>query len=197
MSFRGSFEHGEALLRASIEAFATQGFEAASLNRILAEAGMSKGQFYHHFDGKDGLFLAVCEALIDRKRAWFGLHPPPDADDPFDAIASALRAGLAFARAHPDLDAFGRAFLRERGRPIFESALRAFPLTLDASVEAALTRGLAEGAFGEGFTPAFVVRAVGLVLAGIADLVGAEDPEGDVERVVTFLRRGLGAAAPA
>jgi TetR/AcrR family transcriptional regulator len=195
VSFRAAFEHRDALLASAVAAFVAQGFEGASLNAILATAGMSKGQFYHHFEGKQGLYLAVCEAMIDRKRAWLAAHPPPSADDPFDAIGVSLRAGLAFARANPDLDAFGRAFLRERGRPVFDAVVRTFPLTVDASLQAAVSRGLAAGAFAASFTPGFVVRAVAVVLGGAADLLEADDPEAGVEQVVALLRRGLGTAA--
>ncbi len=193
MSFRGSFEHRDALLAAALAAFKDHGHEGASLNAILDAAGMSKGQFYHHFDGKGGLYLAVCEALIDRKREYFEAHPWPTADDPFDAVAHALRAGLDFARAHPDLDAFGRAFLRERGRPIFDVVLRAFPLALDAPLRDALADGLARGAFATAYSPGFVARAFGTVIGAAGDLIDADDPERGVEEIVTFLRRGLGA----
>lgn len=193
MSFANAFEHRDALLAAAIRAFVDHGYEGASLSAILAAAGMSKGQFYHHFDGKEGLYVGVCEALVARKRAHFDAHPPPAAADPFDALEAALRAGLGFARAHPDLDAFGRAFLRERGRPIFERVLRALPVALDDGVRQALARGAAEGAFDPAFAPGFAPRAVAVVLGAAADLLDAEDPERGVADLMRFLRRGLAA----
>ncbi|MBA2666432.1 MAG: TetR/AcrR family transcriptional regulator [Trueperaceae bacterium] len=122
MSFREPFEHRDELLAAAVGAFVERGFEGASLNGIRAAARMSKGQFYHHFDGKEGLYLAVCEAMIDRKAAWFEAHPVPSTGDPFDTLAASLRAGMAYMREHPDMDDFGRAFRRVRGRPRAEPA---------------------------------------------------------------------------
>jgi AcrR family transcriptional regulator len=196
VSFRRDFEHRDELLASAIAAFVSHGFDGASLNAILTAAGMSKGQFYHHFDDKRGLFLAVCEAMIDRKRAWFAAHPVPEADDPFDLLASSLRAGLAFARADPDLDAFGRAFLRERGRPVFDAAIRAFPLAADPVLLDAVRCGAAAGAFADCFTPGFVARAIGVVVAAAGDLIDADDPERGSDEIVAFLRRGLGASHP-
>lgn len=193
MSFRNDFEHRAALLDAAIRAFVAHGYEGASLSAVLTEAGMSKGQFYHHFDGKEGLYLGVCEALVDRKRAHFRAHPPPAADDPFDALEAALRAGLAFARAHPELDAFGRAFLRERGRPIFDRALRALPVALDDGLQGALERGAAQGAFDAAYAPGFAARAVATVVAAAGDLLDPDDPERGVADLMRFLRRGLAA----
>lgn len=40
--------------------FSAKGFEDASLNRILTEARMSKGQAYYYITGKSDLYLAVC-----------------------------------------------------------------------------------------------------------------------------------------
>jgi TetR/AcrR family transcriptional regulator len=194
VSFRSDFEHRQALLDAAIRAFVAHGYEGTSLSAVLNEAGVSKGQFYHHFDGKEGLYLGVCEALVDRKRAHFAAHPLPAAADPFDALEEALRAGLAFARAHPDLDAFGRAFLRERGRPIFERALRALPVALDDGLRGAIERGVVEGAFDPAFAPGFAPRAIAVVVGAAGDLLDADDPERGVADVMRFLRRGLAAA---
>jgi AcrR family transcriptional regulator len=45
--------------------FATEGFERASLNEILAEAGISKGSYYYYFDDKDDLFATALESAVD------------------------------------------------------------------------------------------------------------------------------------
>ena len=196
MSFRESFQHHDALLAAAIDAFVTSGFEGASLSAILATARMSKGQFYHHFRDKEDLYLGVCEAMIDRKRAWFEAHPVPIADDPFQALAAELRAGLAFAKANPDLDAFGRAFLRERGRPIFAAALQRFSFSDSPGLGGVLARGFANQSFHPAFSPKFVVRALSTVLTAAGDLLDAETPEqleAGLNELITFLRRGLGA----
>jgi AcrR family transcriptional regulator len=41
--------------------FGTRGFAAASLDEIVADAHVTKGALYHHFDGKEDLFAAVYE----------------------------------------------------------------------------------------------------------------------------------------
>lgn len=190
MSFRAEFEHRDDLFAAAVAAFVQAGYEGASLSAILQAAGMSKGQFYHHFDGKEGLYLAICEAMIDRKAAHFEAHPVAVDGDPFDMIEAALRAGLEFAREHPDLDAFGRAFLRERGRPIFDAALRTFPVGLGPAIRDAIDSGMAD-AVSTDYPPGFAERAIGVVIAGAGDLVDPEDVEGSVQAIGRFLRRGL------
>lgn len=44
--------------------FSIHGFEAASLNRILASAGISKGRSYYYFADKGALFAATLERRI-------------------------------------------------------------------------------------------------------------------------------------
>ncbi len=195
MSFREPFQHREALLAASVEAFVDRGFDGASLNAILAAAGMSKGQFYHHFRDKDELYLGVVEALVDRKRAWFEAHPVALSTDPFTALGELIRAGLEFSRQDPQLDAFGRAFLRERGRPIFARALERFSAGAAPGVAEVLGRGFAAGAFRGDLPPAFVARAIGVVLQHVTDLLGdrPEEIERGLDHAVRFLRGGLGA----
>jgi AcrR family transcriptional regulator len=46
--------------------FLSMGFEAASMNDITAEAGVSKGTLYVYFADKEALFAALCES--ERKR---------------------------------------------------------------------------------------------------------------------------------
>lgn len=41
------------------------GFERASLNEILTEAGVSKGSYYYYFEDKDDLFATTLESAID------------------------------------------------------------------------------------------------------------------------------------
>ena len=39
--------------------FSTYGYAGTSLEEIVREAGMTRGALYHHFGGKNGLFLSV------------------------------------------------------------------------------------------------------------------------------------------
>lgn len=59
-------ERRAALLDPAEAEFAANGYEAASLNRILAAAGMSKGQAYYYIADKADLYGAVIERALDR-----------------------------------------------------------------------------------------------------------------------------------
>jgi AcrR family transcriptional regulator len=62
------------LLGIALEEFARYGFVDASLNEILAKAGLSKGVYYYYFDDKEDLFATTLEHAVDASLA---RHPIP------------------------------------------------------------------------------------------------------------------------
>jgi AcrR family transcriptional regulator len=54
------------LFDAAISVFAGRGYRAATVDEIVAQAGLSKGTFYWHFASKEELFAALLEERIDR-----------------------------------------------------------------------------------------------------------------------------------
>lgn len=54
------------ILEAALKLFAQTGFETSSVAEICAEAGISKGAFYHHFPTKQAVFLALLEDWLGR-----------------------------------------------------------------------------------------------------------------------------------
>lgn len=72
----------ESLLSAARDLFGTQGYFDTSLDAIVHHAGVTKGAFYHHFEGKEELFLKVVETVKrELSRAAFVVHLSHEADD--------------------------------------------------------------------------------------------------------------------
>ena len=65
----------EKLLSAAFEEMYRSGFQAASLQRILAKAGVTKGALYHHFLDKAALGYAVVDEVVKGLllERWLGL----------------------------------------------------------------------------------------------------------------------------
>lgn len=57
-----SEETRQRILEAAEHCFALHGYDGTGVARICSEAGVSKGAFYHHFEGKQSVFLS----LLDR-----------------------------------------------------------------------------------------------------------------------------------
>lgn len=76
----------QALLESAFSEIHNAGFQAASLSRIVAGAGVSKGALYHHFPNKLALGYAVVdESLTDYIVNAF-IQPFREADDPIDCM---------------------------------------------------------------------------------------------------------------
>lgn len=58
----------EQIIGAAAKLVHRKGFHHTSLNEILEAAGAGKGQFYHYFDSKDELGLAIIDWGADRMR---------------------------------------------------------------------------------------------------------------------------------
>src|ERR1700677_2292359 len=55
------------LIRSAEKIFARDGFDAAKLEEIAAEAGYTRGAFYANFDSKEDLFFALLEGEISSR----------------------------------------------------------------------------------------------------------------------------------
>ncbi len=77
------------ILDAALREFAAHGFAAASLNRIIETAGVSKGAMYYYFDGKDDLYADVIRRQLERVIERVGPADAPDESGP-DAFWAAI-----------------------------------------------------------------------------------------------------------
>lgn len=57
------------VLDAAVELFAKQGYDGTSVAQVIAQAGVAKGGFYHHFASKQALLYEVYGDLIARQLA--------------------------------------------------------------------------------------------------------------------------------
>ena len=76
----------EALLQAACDEIHRFGFQAASLERILSTAGVTKGALYHHFPNKAALGYAVVDELIKPHCIECWVRPLERADDPIQTM---------------------------------------------------------------------------------------------------------------
>jgi TetR/AcrR family transcriptional repressor of nem operon len=89
---RDSERTRERLLQAASREIYRLGFQSASLDTILAVAGVTKGALYYHFDSKEALGYAVVDEVIaaDVRDKW--VHPLQNGKDPIDALIRAVQA---------------------------------------------------------------------------------------------------------
>lgn len=134
----------EKLLAAAFGEIYRRGFQAASLDDILAEAGVTKGALYHHFADKAALGRAVVDEVVRRPVLEAYLAGLDEADDPIAAIQASLR------RRANDFGSIGIEFgcpvnnLAQEMSPVDEPFRRRIASVLEAwtsGYAAALRRG--------------------------------------------------------
>ena len=197
MTLETTFEHSAELIEAALEEFAEKGYEQASINTILKAAGMSKGQFYYHFENKEALYMAMIEILINRKREFMAsvMQPQDFQGDIFSIFEAQIRYGMAFAHEYPIINRFGARFAQEQGSPIYEKALTKHNFEDNDAINQLIEAGIANGDFREDLPQPFIRKAVGYMFthaADLADLSDVENIEANMGYLIAFMRAGLG-----
>ncbi|GAB3507485.1 TetR/AcrR family transcriptional regulator [Amycolatopsis cihanbeyliensis] len=83
----------ELLVGIARERFAEQGYAATAIDDIVRRAGIAKGALYHHFSGKDALFEAVYDVVLD-EAAEAVMAAALAEHDPWAAVRAGLSAFL-------------------------------------------------------------------------------------------------------
>lgn len=77
------------LLEATLKVVRTKGYSATRIEDVCAEAGLTKGSFFHHFKSKEDLALAAAEY-------WRALSIQTFAAAPYHSAADALTRLIAY-----------------------------------------------------------------------------------------------------
>ncbi len=140
-----------AILGAARQEFVAHGYDGASLNRLIGEAGISKGSFYYYFEDKLDLFVTVIEqvanpvALIERSGIMAGEEPEAF----WEGLERMIELGLEVTRASPDLPELGQAFATLSPQALSSPRVLAFMGEMSAHMARMLEHGQAIGAVRE------------------------------------------------
>lgn len=73
-------ERRERVLERMIDVFAKRGYQAATVDHLIAGGQISMGGFYKEFDGKEDCFVQVYDRVIAELRERFSASIPADSD---------------------------------------------------------------------------------------------------------------------
>lgn len=195
--FAKPFAHSRALLDAALAEFAAAGYEQASINTILAKAGMSKGQFYYHFGNKEGLYLALIDVLVAQKQAFLAQQMTPQDlhGDLFTIFKTQIKYSMMFARAYPAIHAFSQSFMREQGNAIYEKALAMYNFENNAGINSLIDAALQKGELRDDLPPAFIKKIIGHLFTHAAEFIPPGEPheiEQSLTHLISVMKSGLG-----
>src|SRR5579863_8365522 len=190
---RDSERTRERLLQAASREIYRLGFQSASLDTILAVAGVTKGALYYHFDSKEALGYAVADEVIgpDVHGKW--VRPFQGVKDPIAALIGAVqripvrlvdvRGGCQLNNLAQEMSPLDAGF-RKRLAMIFDAWREAVSAVLREGQKCGSVRRDVEPADAAGFLTAMV--------EGYASLAkNAQDPrvmKAGIRNIVVWLR---------
>lgn len=142
--FQLSSEKRDAIVSAACAEFGAHDFDAASLDRIVSTAGISKGGLYEYIASKEELYLHCMEctwsALYAYIRAQLALTGAPLSADILERFMTVSRIAIDWYLQHPDrlgllvrIARLPRAALAEQAQAVFDTQFAEVFAGLDTS----------------------------------------------------------------
>ncbi len=193
------------IMDAALDEFADKDYEAASLNSIIAKAGISKGSMYHYFASKEDLYLHLLSEIIKTKEEFLkdtlaAAEKPLSEMSFFENLEFQMLASVDFAAQHYRehqlsirLQALAEGPLKES---LFDNLTGAFEDYLEHMVDEAMMTGEIRDDFDRGF----VMRILKFTLMHFIDIypdskdlaaIGSEALKEEARKLSAFLRKGL------
>ena len=180
------------LIAATIRLVYREGVQAASVERIAAEAGTSKGTALYHFANKDELYASVVETLFDTGRAYMTDRVLAATATPRRQVETYVESNLRFILDNVEhVVATQRIIQQHTGTVEIDDAI--------APLRALLEAGQQDGSFGD-FDADFMAHSIRAVIDSAAyylpDHPGLDGDDYIAEGVGLVLR-AIGTTTPA
>ncbi|MEJ5241152.1 MAG: TetR/AcrR family transcriptional regulator [Anaerolineales bacterium] len=185
-----SLETRARLLDAALKRFARDGYNATSVETICADAGVSKGAFYHHFPSKQALFLALLEGWLTTIQGGLEASRRERASETLMEMSNLLPSVLDSADAR--LPMFLEFLLQAmRDQQIWQATIEPYRRYRQYFAQI-IQQGIADGSFGK-VDPQIagqilVSLALGLLLQGLLDPEGGDWEKVAQESMKIFLK---------
>lgn len=163
-------------MASAINLFSSRGYNAASVDDICADAGISKGAFYHHFKTKQELFLALLDGWLKTIDNAIEASKDKTVPETFMQITEAFP--YIFATANEGLPMFLEFWLQaSRDEKIWQASVKPYRRYHKYFTDL-IKKGVDEGSFVE-VNPELTSRmiistAMGLLLQSLMDPKGAK-----------------------
>lgn len=189
----------------AIAEFAEYSFDQASINRIVAGAGIAKGSFYQYFEDKQDLFSYVVQLAAEEKAGYLAhLMQNLGEHDFFTLLREMYVAGIQFAAEHPAYEAIGRKLLEDKEAPIYRETMAGYLPSAHEFFETLLEGARARGEVRTDLDPkmlAYMITSMNALvveyyLGHVAPQYGQE-MMGTIDQFVEFLKNGMAAGSPA
>ena len=111
--------------KVAIEEFVTQGFDNASINRIVENCHIAKGSFYQYFEDKKDLYKHLIDCIGQEKMKYIlPVLSNPGEMDFFTMIAALYKAGLEYGKADMNAALLANQLLKNKEHPVHKEILK-------------------------------------------------------------------------
>lgn len=190
------FEKREELINAALIEFGGKGYENASLNNILKEAGISKGTFYYHFKNKEDLYIYLYGILAQEKMDFFSKNIDPEDfnKDIFTLMKTMIKVGMEFAYHRPEVARFSNNFLKDLNKPLIDKIKLKFNLENNDYLDMLIDRAYERGEIREDLPRSFTKKMISYLLANlheISNVIEVEDYAKEASYLIDFIKDGM------
>jgi AcrR family transcriptional regulator len=164
------------IMASAIKLFSTHGYNTASVDDICKDAEISKGAFYHHFESKQALFLALLDGWLTTIDQGIETSRENSVPETFFLITQAFP--YIFKTANEGLPMFLEFWLQaSRDEKIWQASIAPYR-RYHKYFTSLIKRGVDEGSFVD-VDPELTARmivsmAMGLLLQSLLDPKGAK-----------------------
>jgi len=198
-------EEQNRIIDAALDEFAGKDFEAASLNSIIAKAGISKGSMYHYFANKKDLYRHLISQIMKTKEEFLN-HALTQAGKPltemnlFENLEFQMLASVDFAAQHYREHQLSIRLQALAESPLKERLLGDLSGAFEEYVEKMVDEAMKADEIRSDFDKSFVMRILKFTLMHFVDIYPesknfvVEDSEAlkeEARKLSAFLRKGL------
>lgn len=163
------------VIDAALDEFAENDFEAASLNNIIARAGISKGSMYHYFANKEDLYDYLIERVLETKeiflkQALAGLGKPIAEMSFFENLEFQMVASVDFAVQYYREHQLSVHLQNMAEGPLKERLFGDLRIAFEDYVKAMVDEAIQAGEIRDDFDKDFVIRILRFTLMHFMDI---------------------------
>ncbi len=193
------------IVDAALDEFASKDFETASLNNIIAKAGISKGSMYHYFASKEDLYVYIIQQIMKTKERFLS-HALTTSEKPlaemsfFENLEFQMLASVDFAGQHNREHQLSIRMQNMAESPLKERLTGELTGAFEEYITSMVDEAMKAGEIRDDFDKGFVTRILKFTLMHFVDIYPdsknfvVEDSEAlkeEARKLSAFLRKGL------
>ena len=166
-------EKQQQVINASISEFAQYGYDLSSTNRLVKQAGISKGALFKYFGDKEGLFLYVCDLCT---KNYMDSIPQEPADNLLEFVQRLTIYKMRYFHEHPLAYQLLVRVTKEPNHPVYAKVAQSQKFLIQNFGEV-MTTVLHKEELRPGLTWNHVMSFMGWIAAGLQERYLASIPD--------------------